>query len=394
MVNMRALVDKLFKDSLLIMSLILFLLLFLDGQYTSAFQKNQLTPDTIIFTDGVEKFEYTLKELGLVKTLELEEDSRFYYYLSSNNPTMLSYELYQLSKKVNLPPKNAHFFFDQENQISIQPEEEGRVLDLGNLIVQLANPGPYQSEYQLPFKKVEPQITTEELTTQVPDQLWATYSTVLANIPDRTENVRVGAERLNGLIIKPHAVVSFNEVIGPRDVESGFREAKIIIQGSFSPGLGGGICQVSSTLYNTVLLAGLDIKERHNHSVSISYVPLGRDATVVYGSKDLRFSNPTESYLLIKTKLEGLRLTISLYGRGEKPYSVSVYSKIIKKIVPQAVYLIDSSMKKGETRKIESGQNGYVTETYRLLWDGIEKKEERISRDYYVPLSHKIAVGL
>jgi vancomycin resistance protein YoaR len=112
---------------------------------------------------------------------------------------------------------------------------------------------------------------------------------------NRSSNLRIAASALNGAVVPPGQEFSFNVAVGPREFSTGYKEAMIIIQNEFQPGVGGGICQVSSTLYNAVLLANLPIVERHNHSVAVAYVPTGTDATVTYQSKDFRFRNDTGS---------------------------------------------------------------------------------------------------
>jgi len=158
------------------------------------------------------------------------------------------------------------------------------------------------------------------LTVKAPISiLIAQYSTEFdSTLVNRTENVRLAAQALDGKLLAPGERFSFNDSVGERTNEAGYKEALIIVGNAFTPGLGGGICQVSSTLYNAVMLAHLEILERHPHSLPISYVPLGQDATVAFPVLDFKFRNSTDAYLLIRSSTEGNTLTFQLYEKAEK----------------------------------------------------------------------------
>ncbi|TGE32193.1 cell wall-binding repeat-containing protein [Desulfosporosinus sp. Sb-LF] len=136
-----------------------------------------------------------------------------------------------------------------------------------------------------------------------------------SNQVNRTENIRLAAKALNGKLLAPGERFSFNESVGERTSEAGYKEALIIEGNTFTLGLGGGICQVSSTLYNAVILAHLEILERHRHSLPVNYVPPGQDATVAYPILDFEFRNSTNAYLLIRSFLEENTLTFQLFGK-------------------------------------------------------------------------------
>jgi len=129
------------------------------------------------------------------------------------------------------------------------------------------------------------------------------YTTYFECNPNREHNIELALEKFNGLVIQNGQTVSFNKTVGPRSASRGFREAKIILDGEFVPGIGGGVCQASTTLFNAVMLAGLTIDKSHNHSLAISYVPIGRDAMVSSGA-DLVFTNDTGGAVYIETGLK------------------------------------------------------------------------------------------
>lgn len=151
-------------------------------------------------------------------------------------------------------------------------------------------------------------------TTQQSNIIYGTYSTKLTDkTPDRINNIKLGIEKLNGTAIKPKEEFSFNSQLGPRTKEAGYKEAIIFDgHGNKIKGYGGGICQISSTLYNAILNAGLEITERHQHSRSVPYIENGKDATVSYGAEDLKFVNTTNKPVVINATIENDILTITI----------------------------------------------------------------------------------
>ncbi|TGE34931.1 vancomycin resistance protein [Desulfosporosinus fructosivorans] len=153
------------------------------------------------------------------------------------------------------------------------------------------------------------------LTVKEPGPI-AQYSTRFDSTQvNRTENIRLAAKALDGKLLAPGERFSFNNSVGERIAEAGYKEALIIEGNTFTPGLGGGVCQVSSTLYNVVLLADLEILERHSHSLPVNYVPPGRDATVSFPILDFKFKNSTDAHLLIRSFVDGNTLTFQLYKK-------------------------------------------------------------------------------
>lgn len=348
----------------------------------------------IVFSDGERNYSCALEELGLSKLGGESKDLVHGQQIYCFDHELLSYRLYQLSLEVNRPVKDPFINLEEDGDIIIIPGQTGREVDLGLLIRHLGNPGPFQEVYSLPLKIIQPAVAENELAEKIPRIKWASYATILADIPDRTENIRVASQKLQGLTIPPGGEVSFNEIVGPRVKEQGFREAKVIVGGGFEPGLGGGVCQVSSTLYNAVLLAGLEVKERYNHSVRIAYVPLGQDATVVFNAKDLKFVNNTGSYLMIRSKLTGLRLEISIYGNEPPVYDqIRISTKVIKSIAIPEKYIINPQLAPLQKKVVDKGQPGYMSQTYRTFIQGDITWTELLSRDYYAPISKVIAAG-
>ena len=155
------------------------------------------------------------------------------------------------------------------------------------------------------------------------------YPTSNAN---RTTNLRLAANKINGYVLLPGETFSYNTVVGKRTIAAGYKEAAVYENGEVVQGLGGGICQISTTLFNSVLLANLEIVELHNHQFIPSYVSAGRDATVVYGAKDFKFKNSREHALKITCSVSKGIASFNIYGvKEQNENDVSVYSKVTNK---------------------------------------------------------------
>lgn len=161
------------------------------------------------------------------------------------------------------------------------------------------------------LEKIPPKHKAEELYGL--DRVLGTFSTWVYGTWQRHRNVVLGALSINLQVVWPGETFSFNEVVGPRTPERGYRMAPVI--GGDGLGIGGGVCQVSTTLYNAVLEAGLPVVERHPHSSRVPYVPYGKDATVVFGAQDFKFLNDRPYPVLIKAYVQRGRLTVCLMGR-------------------------------------------------------------------------------
>ena len=224
-----------------------------------------------------------------------------------------------------------------------------------------------------------------------------THYTTRYNVNEinRTHNLTKATNIINGSIILPGEVFSFNQTVGRRTMETGYKDAMVIVNGKFEPGLGGGICQVSSTIYNACLLAGLEIVERHNHNLTVAYVPLGQDATVSYGLQDFKFKNNTTSPVYVRAVASGGYLTVNIYGDTNFKQKIEI-SNIIDQSTPfQTVTLIDNNLQPGETKLDHNGQNGFVVRSFRIFYDqnGEKVKSESLGRSVYTALNKTILSG-
>ena len=189
----------------------------------------------------------------------------------------------------------------------------------------------------------------------------------------RTTNVLLATDFCNGVILMPGDIFSYNDTVGPRTYERGFKDATVYVGNSAEDGVGGGICQVSSTIYYAALRADLEIVERYAHSRMVTYVPLGEDATVAWGSKDFRFANNTDFPMKVVTSHKKDTLTVKLYGTQTQNKTVKIETTQLSKTPFEVVYEIDETLPLGTEKVKSNGYTGYKTESYRVVYiDGVE----------------------
>ena len=211
---------------------------------------------------------------------------------------------------------------------------------------------------------------------------------------NRATNLEIAVNKINGTVLAPGEIFSFNKVVGERTAKSGFKEAIIYADGELDYGLGGGICQVSSNLYNTVLKANLEIVERKNHSMTVNYLPIGCDATVSYGSVDFKFKNSRSYPIKIVATINSGVITISIYGVPEEnEYTVDIITETLQKEDFETVYERTSSVPEGTEVIKQTGKYGYKCSTYKVLYqNGKIVSKTLLSTDTYKPQKQIVQV--
>jgi len=278
----------------------------------------------------------------------------------------------------------------------ITNENYGEVLDTKKLINDILKilDTKKSGEVTITFRKIRPSVRKEDLE-KISDCL-GEFTTKFdpTNIP-RTENVKIAASKINGSLILPNEIFSLSETIGPVTIENGFKVAKVIVNNEFVDGVGGGLCQIASTLYNAVLLSQLQVIERRNHSAEVTYVPLGRDATVASGSIDFKFKNNTDTAIYLESYCNKNTITIKLYGKNEHiGESIKFETEIVEKIPYKTVTEEDPTLPKG-TKKLKGPPHyGYKVKTYMLKYkDGKLLSKKLVSYDYYKPVDAIYLIG-
>ena len=254
-----------------------------------------------------------------------------------------------------------------------------------------------QDEYTIPLKITYPNVTTNQIGNEAFPDLLSQFSTSFTSSGyNRSNNIILSSAKLNGLVLMPGEEFSYNQAVGQRTRAAGFREAGAYFNGKVVQEVGGGICQVSSTLYNAVLYANLEIVERTNHYFNPGYVKAGLDATVSWGGPDFRFRNNRNYPIRIVTDTSGKKLKVYIYGlKTDDDCTVVLDPRYISSVPYKTTYQNDASLATGETRVISSGSNGCKTATYKYVYDknGTLISSECISRDTYSPHNKVVAVG-
>ena len=253
-----------------------------------------------------------------------------------------------------------------------------------------------KEEYSIPLKITKPEITTDKLGSKAFPDLLSTFSTKYdASNTARSKNLALAAAKINGTVVMPGEIFSYNKVVGERTIAAGYQEAKIYENGKVVDGLGGGICQISSTLYNTVVYANLDIVSRRNHQFLTSYVGAGKDATVVYGSTDFKFRNTRTYPIKLVCSVKNGIAKIDMYGiKEEKEYKVEIKTTVTSTIPYTTSYTEDASMEAGKEVVKQKGMNGCKSETYKVLsLNGKVVSRTLLSKDTYNPMQRLVIKG-
>lgn len=223
-------------------------------------------------------------------------------------------------------PKNAYF---TQNPYSVYPSENG--VDFAISVDEVKNMlNEEKDEYVVPLKVLYPSVTTNMLGTEAFPDLLSTYSTKYStSAVDRTTNLRLAASKINGTVLMPGETFSYNKVVGERTIAAGYKEAPIYVSGKVVDGVGGGICQITTTLYNAVVYANLEIMERSNHQFVPSYAPASRDATVVYGAIDFKFKNNRNYPIKLVCSVSNGVANFQIFGlKSDNDYEVEISNRV------------------------------------------------------------------
>ncbi len=292
-------------------------------------------------------------------------------------------------------PVNARFQVGGGN-VTIVPSQDGVGPDVEALVVELTRVLTTTDTRiaELRTRRIEPEITTEDAQAMGIRERIATYTTHYSstNRP-RVNNIHTLSDALHGTLVPPGGVFSFNETIGQRTAAKGYQEAPAIIGGRLVPSLGGGICQVGTTIFNTVFESGLPVVERRAHSFYISSYPNGRDAAVAWGGPDFKFKNDTDHWVFIATSYTNSSVTVSLYGT-DPGYTVTSSVGSFTDVVPYTVRETDDPQLALGTRIVEDkGVNGRRIVVKRVVRKGGSVVREDTFTSVYRPKDEIVRVG-
>lgn len=240
-----------------------------------------------------------------------------------------------VSRFFEVRPVEARWEILPGDRVVVVPDRPGLVLDEGEFERRLLGELRWEripQHMEVPMVEVKASLTYEKLKAAGVDGVIASFSTFYQDNCDRAHNVELAAKELDGAVVWPGEIFSFNERVGPRIPERGYRKAPVYVGTRLEDDYGGGVCQVSSTLYAALLRAGLEVVERHNHGMPVDYLRMGEDATVVYGLLDLKMRNVLDAPVIVKARAEGGTLTVTLFGRRHPVREIVVETYVEKEL--------------------------------------------------------------
>lgn len=352
----------------------------------------EVSGDKLLLTKGIEgkKIDYAVLE---ERVLEALSSRKMNIEIPVVVSAPISLDIDEVYVKVHKEPVDASYkegetfeIINEVNGIDFDKEEAK------SLYIAL-KPG---ETAEVALKVIEPEIKITDLGDILFKTLIATYTSKYDTTDkNRVTNLEIAANRCNNTILYPGDEFSYNNALGHRTTANGYKMGNSFSGGKVVKTIGGGICQVSSTLYNAVLRADLTVTDRTAHGMYVQYVPQSTDATVVDNAIDFKFKNDRKYPVKIVTTCENGVVTASIYGvkEADEP-TIDIETKILETIAYTTQKQNDSTMKKGTTKVVQKPVNGYVSESYKVYYkNGNEVSRELISKDKYAPTNEIINVG-
>lgn len=342
------------------------------------------------------------KNLGLFSRYKLinEASSKDFNLKFAYDDKYITELIVSIENDINKEPQNATIGIGAEGKIEITPDMKGAKLESVKLEDEIKSNinGELSGDVniQAPIQELTAAITTDKLNTI--DTRISSYSTSFStSIPERINNIELATKALNGKLLMPGDSFSFNETVGERTRDRGYKEAGVIINNQISSDLGGGICQVSSTFYNALLRTELANSEmdRIAHSLPSTYVPKGLDATVDWGKIDFKFKNTLEYPIYIEGYTQNKNLYFNIYSNSSfKNLSYTFTNDIIQNIPTTTKTIEDPTLPEGQKIEVKKAYPGYkVKVTKNTLQNGSVIKSEVLYTDYYKPVAGELKVG-
>lgn len=350
--------------------------------------------DKLVITKGVNGYEVNsnLLKLKVISALSDFKTNINEIEIPVQEGIAESIDLEKIYNEIHKEPQDAYFTKDP---YTVHPHVDGvdfaiSMEDAKKLLEE------DKETYEIPLKITSPKVTTSQIGSEAFPNLLANYSTTYStsNV-NRSTNIRLASNKINGIVLMPGQTFSYNSTVGRRTPEAGFKPAAVYLGGEVTTDYGGGICQVSSTLYNSVLLSNLQIVERYNHGFNPGYVPAGRDATVSWGGPDFKFKNNRKFPIKIVCSGGGGTINVKIYGvKEDGEPEVEIQSYITSYIQYKEIQQVDNSLSAGQTKVIEKGSNGCRSVCYKILKkNGQVISKTLLSSDTYNPHNRVVAVG-
>lgn len=303
-----------------------------------------------------------------------------------------------IKDKENNDPIDASVDFDGKN-VTIKDGKSGKVIDEDDLIskIKSAISGRIDADDQISIslEEKDPKITKDDLSS-INGVLGSFSSPYGTSAPGRCTNIELATKEINGTLLMPGEEFSFNKVVGPRTEERGFKEAGTYVGNKVEPGIGGGVCQVSTTLYRAAMHANIRPTERTNHSLRAGYAKPGLDATVSFGTLDYKFKNPYDFPIYIQGSTKGKIITYNILGNVDvldgKTYDMD--SEVVETIPPDVKITDDPTLDEGKEVVDSAGTPGYKVNSYQITYeDGKEVNREKMYTDTYLSVESEVRRG-
>lgn len=358
--------------------------------------------DALLNQDGYveQRFDYSVNgdvaEIVLFDGSTIYDISQLYAEIAAQYPDVQAeYSLLErpapsltvedILEGINIPVMDARID-QQDGRKVIVPHQIGLTVDEEALAEKLASG---EKEFSVPVIVLKPKVYTDDLSADAFPNRLATYSTKYnEGEVSRSSNVKLAAKKVNGTVLNSGEVFSFNQVVGKRSYENGFKDAKIFLSDKVVDGTGGGICQVSSTIYPAVLYSDLKIVERLNHNFVVSYAKSGIDATVVYGSIDFKFENSMQNPIKMKAIAENGVMTVEIWGTKENNNTVEITTEHLGSYGRGVKYEYNPNLEPGKTVVTQAGYDGLKVRAYRIVRDenGAVIRTDDLGVSNYIPL--------
>ena len=323
---------------------------------------------------------------------EITEPPRFAF-----NPERMEDVMAKLSKELDVHPRNAAMA-EENGFLVVKEEQSGHGVDIEAAAEATREilSGLTGGVVELSIKTIQPRYTVADFdfTKSVLGYFETPY---LDDDSARVRNVRIASQRIHNQVLYPGGVFSAGAVIAANDPASGYEAAIVLVRGEPVEDIGGGVCQVVTTLYNAILRAELEVVQRHNHSARVSYADLGFDATVAGDYFDLKFKNNTPRPLLISSRTENGMLYVGIYGyeTRDSARSLRFVARQVELIPPEPYReVVDPTLSRGESYVTLESQMGYRIELFKYVYmHGQRVEEVKINTSVYKPLQGVIAIG-
>lgn len=349
-------------------------------------------PARLVFTDDEKTYLFNTDEINLQYDIE-KIVNHLFTQKQVPDPLPFSYNrlrvtewLNELSRALNEEPVNARLDFDGEHYL-VTESRNGKKLNVDQTLRQLDQAiGSFRivEEQTIPlvFEEVRPELTESDIEgmTVLLGQSETRFKTEKEN---RAHNLQLAAQSLQ-VIIPPGEEISFQQRVGPFTEERGYRQANVLINAEIEQGIGGGVCQLSSTFYHAGLKSMMEVVEHHPHSIPVNYIPMGMDATVDHEHRDLILRNPLPVPVYVQSDVSEGKLTVSFFADNSFDLkNVTLSTSDVEVIPAEIVFTPSSEVELGKPRWDQEGRNGYRIKVWRIIYEGDEIERSLINEITY-----------